>query len=199
MHSDEFRHLGPMLCPLAQLAHRPIPRQPRQRPHSCRAISMRCPQGSTHSGKMKSSCRNTRGFETRLNGLPYAGRSQETMHKHNKRRLALSSIASSCWSSKSRQRALHWNHSEEYGPVKALRLRSATTHAFLLNGAEQAGTCERSNRNARSARAALSFSGRCHPVEEPGYTQQPSGCEHGEIGPLHHRLAGRRGKLPAEA
>jgi uncharacterized protein (DUF1330 family) len=35
------------------------------------------------------------------------------------------------------QRALDWYHSKEYGPVKALRLRSATTHAFLLNGAEQ--------------------------------------------------------------
>ncbi len=31
-------------------------------------------------------------------------------------------------------RASEWYHSEEYRPVKAIRLKSATTHAFLLNG-----------------------------------------------------------------
>ena len=32
------------------------------------------------------------------------------------------------------ERLQDWYYSEEYGPLKALRLRSATTHAFLLNG-----------------------------------------------------------------
>lgn len=32
------------------------------------------------------------------------------------------------------ERASDWYYSEEYGPVKALRLKSATTHVFLLNG-----------------------------------------------------------------
>jgi len=34
------------------------------------------------------------------------------------------------------QRASDWYYSEQYGPVKALRLKSATTHAFLLIGTE---------------------------------------------------------------
>ena len=38
------------------------------------------------------------------------------------------------------ERASDWYCSEEYGPVKALRLKSATTHAFLLNGAEAQST-----------------------------------------------------------
>jgi uncharacterized protein (DUF1330 family) len=34
------------------------------------------------------------------------------------------------------ERVREWYHSEAYGPVKELRLKSAITHAFLLNGAE---------------------------------------------------------------
>ncbi|MDQ2801185.1 MAG: DUF1330 domain-containing protein [Pseudomonadota bacterium] len=32
------------------------------------------------------------------------------------------------------ERARAWYHSEDYAPVKALRLKSAKTHAFLLAG-----------------------------------------------------------------
>lgn len=36
------------------------------------------------------------------------------------------------------ERAASWYHSEEYGPVKAVRLKAATAHLVLLNGAEPA-------------------------------------------------------------
>lgn len=34
------------------------------------------------------------------------------------------------------ERASAWYHSEQYGPVKALRLKSATAQAFLLTGVD---------------------------------------------------------------
>lgn len=34
------------------------------------------------------------------------------------------------------QRARDWYHSEEYGPLKELRLRSANAHLFLVNGTD---------------------------------------------------------------
>ncbi len=35
-------------------------------------------------------------------------------------------------------RLMEWYHSEAYVPLKELRRKSATTHAFLLNGVEAA-------------------------------------------------------------
>ena len=34
------------------------------------------------------------------------------------------------------QRASEWYHSKEYEPLKAMRMKAAKAHVFLLNGAE---------------------------------------------------------------